>query len=86
MYIKNFLTFRYTRCIMITDYETEVMAVARTGRPRLDNPRSQGIFIRLTEDEHTDIKEYASEHNLTITQTLVEGFEKLREQGEYRNK
>ncbi len=52
--------------------------MARTGRPRLDNPRSQGIFIRLTEDEHTDIKEYASEHNLTITQTLVEGFRMLQ--------
>ena len=86
MYIKNFLTFRYTRCIMITDYETEVMAVARTARPRLDNPRSQGVFIRLTEDEHTDIKEYASEHNLTITQTLVEGFKMLKRQDEAGDK
>ena len=56
------------------------------GRPRLENPRVKGIFIRLTEDEHTAIQTYAREHNLTITQTLVEGFEKLREQGEYRNK
>ena len=60
--------------------------MARTGRPRLENPRVKGIFIRLTEDEHTAIQTYAREHNLTITQTLVEGFEKLREQGEYRNK
>lgn len=60
--------------------------MARTGRPRLDNPRSQGIFIRLTEDEHTDIKKYASEHNLTITQTLVEGFKLLRRQNEARDK
>ena len=81
MYIKNFLTFRYTRCIMITDYETEVMAVARTGRPRLDNPRSQGIFIRLTA-----IQTYAREHNLTITQTLVEGFKMLQRQDETGDK
>ena len=60
--------------------------MARTGRPSLENPRVKGIFIRLTEDEHTAIQTYAREHNLTITQTLVEGFEKLREQGEYRNK
>lgn len=54
--------------------------MARTGRPRLENPRSEGVFIRLTEDEHTDIKEYASKYNLTITQTLVEGFHALKKQ------
>lgn len=56
------------------------MPVARTGRPRLENPRTQGIFIRLTEKEHTDIKEYAQKHNQTITQTLVEGFQALQKQ------
>lgn len=54
--------------------------MARTGRPRLENPRSEGVFIRLTKDEHTDITEYASNHDLTITQTLVHGFNILREQ------
>ena len=48
--------------------------MARTGRPRLENPRSERVFIRLTKDEHTDITEYANDHNLTITQTLVQGF------------
>lgn len=48
--------------------------MARTGRPRLENSRSEGVFIRLTKDEHTDITEYANDHNLTITQTLVQGF------------
>ena len=48
--------------------------MARTGRPRLENPRSEGVFIRLTKDEHTDITEYANDNNLTITQTLVQGF------------
>lgn len=54
--------------------------MARTGRPRLENPRKEGIFIRLTEREHMDIKAYAAEHNLTITQTLVEGFNALLKQ------
>ena len=48
--------------------------MARMGRPKLENPRSEGVFIRLTKDEHTDITEYASSHDLTITQTLVQGF------------
>ena len=62
------------------DYETEVQVMARTGRPRLENPRKEGIFIRLTEQEHIDIRAYAAKHNLTITQTLVRGFQALQEQ------
>lgn len=54
--------------------------MARTGRPRLENPRNNGIYIRLTNDEHSDIKEYATTHNLTITQTLVDGFRALKKQ------
>ena len=54
--------------------------MARTGRPRVENPRSERTFIRLTKDEYTDLIEYASNHNQTITQTLVQGFKILREQ------
>ena len=46
--------------------------MARTGRPRLENPRSEGVFMRLTKEEHAEIVEYAKKHNLTITQTLVQ--------------
>lgn len=59
--------------------------MARTGRPRLDNPRTDGVFIRLTQDEHTDIVEYAAKHNLTITQTLVDGFQILKQKEESVN-
>lgn len=59
--------------------------MARMGRPKLENPRSEGVFIRLTKDEHTDITEYAGSHDLTITQTLVQGFRKLQEQDNTEN-
>ena len=59
--------------------------MARMGRPKLENPRSEGVFIRLTKDEHTDITEYASSHGLTITQTLVQGVRKLQEQDNPEN-
>lgn len=59
--------------------------MARMGRPKLENPRSEGVFIRLTKDEHTDITEYASSHDLTITQTLVQEFRKLQEQDNTEN-
>ena len=59
--------------------------MARMGRPKLENPRSECVFIRLTKDDHTDITEYASSHDLTITQTLVQGFRKLQEQDNTEN-
>ena len=59
--------------------------MARMGRPKLENPRSEGVFIRLTKDEHTDITEYASSHDMPITQTLVQGFRKLQEQDNTEN-
>lgn len=60
--------------------------MARTGRPKSENPRSEGVFIRLTKDEHSDITEYATNHDLTITQTLVRGFNKLKEDEEFADK
>lgn len=52
----------------------------RTGRPRLENPRSEGVFIRLTRDEKAAVSKYAAEHGQTITQTLVDGFRLLQKE------
>lgn len=70
---------------MKSGYERQVLTDGKNGRPKLENPRSEGVFIRLTKDEHTDITEYASSHDLTITQTLVQGFRKLQEQDNTEN-
>ena len=42
--------------------------MVKKGRPCLEEPRNKSIFIRVTENENLDIKRYAKEHNLTITQ------------------
>ena len=60
--------------------------MARTGRPRLEIPRTRGVFIRLTKDEYTALIEYASNHNQTITQTLVQGFKILQGQENTKSK
>jgi len=54
--------------------------MARTGRPKTDNPRSKEFSIRLTVEENAKLEKYASEHNLTKTQTMVKGIELLIEQ------
>ena len=52
--------------------------MAKMERTNLEVPRKERMFIRLTEQEHMDIKAYAAEHNLTITQTMVSGFYALK--------
>ena len=47
-------------------------------KERLETVRNASIHLRLTEQEHMEIKTYAAEHNLTITQILLSGFYALK--------
>lgn len=47
--------------------------MARTGRPKSDNPKNSLIGLKLTEDEAAKLKEYASKHDMTITEVLQRG-------------
>ena len=49
--------------------------MARTGRPKSDNPKKTLIGLKLTEEEAARLKEYASKHDMTITQVLQRGID-----------
>ena len=49
--------------------------MARTGRPKSDNPKKTLIGLKLTEEEAARLKGYASKHDMTITQVLHRGVE-----------
>ena len=49
--------------------------MAKTGRPKSDNPKKQLIGFKLTEEEAQKLKEYASKHDMTITQVLQKGID-----------
>lgn len=53
----------------------EVHRVAKMGRPRSENPKNTLIGLKLTEEEATKLKEYASKHDMTITQVLQKGID-----------
>ena len=53
----------------------EVYIVARTGRPKSDNPKKTLIGLKLTEEEAARLKGYASKHDMTITQVLQRGID-----------
>ncbi len=47
--------------------------MAKMGRPKSDNPKDYKISVRFTDEEHEKLKKYATENNLTITQTIRKG-------------
>ena len=49
--------------------------MARTGRPKSDNPKKNLVGLKLTEDEAAKLREYASKHDMTITQVLQKGID-----------
>ena len=44
--------------------------MARTGRPKSDNPLDRKISIRFTEEEYEILLEYAKNHEMSITQAI----------------
>jgi hypothetical protein len=51
--------------------------MAKIGRPKSDSPKLKSVGIRLTDDEHEELKKYASAHNQTITQAILKGIHLL---------
>jgi hypothetical protein len=51
--------------------------MAKMGRPKSDSPKLKSVGIRLADEDYKKLIEYASEHNLTITQVLLKGLNLL---------
>jgi hypothetical protein len=51
--------------------------MAKMGRPKSDSPKLKSVGIRLADEDYEKLIEYASEHNLTITQVLLKGLNLL---------
>ena len=51
--------------------------MAKMGRPKSDSPKLKSIGIRLLDEDYEKLREYASAHHLTITQTVLKGIKLL---------
>ena len=51
--------------------------MAKMGRPNVEEVKDKVISMRVTRAEYQILNEYAQTHNLTITQVLQKGVEKL---------
>lgn len=53
--------------------------MAVMGRPKLENPRSSKVSLRVTDDYLEKIKEYATVHDMTIAQVIKLGLDLILE-------
>lgn len=61
--------------------EREVEEVnARTGRPKVENPKNIRYSIRLDEETEEKLKNYCEKYNLTKGEAIRKGIEKLLEE------
>ena len=51
----------------------EVYDVAKMGRPK--SAKNTLIGLKLTEEEATKLREYASKHDMTVTEVLQKGID-----------
>jgi uncharacterized protein (DUF1778 family) len=48
--------------------------MAKMGRPKIDNPRTERVSLRLTPEQKAELYAYAKEHKQTITDILMKPF------------
>lgn len=49
------------------------MVMARTGRPKTDNTKDKIVALRLTEEGHARLLQYADKHSLKMSDVLKKG-------------
>lgn len=56
--------------------------MARTGRPRIEDPRSYRVTLRFSKAQQARLEAYCEKHHLNKAQVLMKGFEELLRQDE----
>ncbi|MDO4167600.1 MAG: hypothetical protein Q4D32_09370 [Eubacteriales bacterium] len=51
--------------------------MTRMGRPRKDNAKRESITIRMSEDTHKKLTEYAARHNMSMTEVALRSLEEF---------
>ena len=51
----------------------------RIGRPKLDNPKSESVHLRLTTEDKEILDEYCRQENIPKTEAIRRGIRKLKD-------
>ena len=55
--------------------------MAKVGRPKIENPKVNKISVRLSDEEHEKLIEFAKEHSMTKAEVFKKGLEMVYRQG-----
>ena len=50
----------------------------RTGRPKVDNPMNERLYVRVSKQEKDEIMKFSSESVYSILELIRSGIEKLK--------
>lgn len=50
------------------------------GRPRIENPKTERLFIRVTPEEKDEIHSFAKENEKTLLQLIYAGIESVKKE------
>lgn len=50
------------------------------GRPKLDNPKSERLYIRVTKEEKDEIMDFSNKTGYTLLEFIKIGIEKIKGQ------
>lgn len=59
--------------------------MAKMGRPKSDNAKDKIVALRLTEEEHARLLQYADKHSLKMSDVLKRGLDDLYENEKMSN-
>lgn len=52
----------------------------RTGRPKVDNPMNERLYVRVSKQEKDEIMKFSSESGYSILELIRAGIERLKGQ------
>lgn len=55
------------------------MSLRRIGRPKLDNPKTESIHLRLSKEDREIIDCYCKQENIPKTEAIRRGIRKLKD-------
>ena len=50
----------------------------RTGRPKVDNPMNERLYVRVSKQEKDEIMKFSSESGYSILELIRAGIEKIK--------
>ena len=55
------------------------LVMAKMGRPKVGNPKTKTVAMRLTPEQYDEVNAYSRNKGQTVTKTLLQGYYLLRE-------